>query len=48
MEGQHIQDWGNGWNDAMRGFVQRPDQSLDYYVGYADAMADADRPPAIH
>ena len=48
MEEQRIQDWGNGWNDAMRGVAQRADQSLEYYVGYADAMADADRPPTIH
>lgn len=48
MEERHIQDWGNGWNDAMRGFAQRPDQSLDYYVGYADALADNARPLTYH
>lgn len=48
MEEQRIQDWGNGWNDAMRGIAQRAGQSLEYYVGYADGMADYDKPPTIH
>lgn len=48
MEEQRIQDWAAGWNDAMNGHEQRAEQSGDYYLGYADAIADGDRPLTYH
>lgn len=47
-ERRQIQDWAAGWNDAQRGLTQRAEQPLDYYVGYADAIADGDRPLTYH